>query len=130
MHFMASPDGFRRRPNERIHFTKHFSGSALDLLQSHSRHKCRTSIVALEDPPQYGVFLCCIADPLFLVCTAAQSGYALLHAAFETTRANINVALAKAVWGVERWTYSWLSSVQRSFSRWRRCFWACRPCPG
>jgi hypothetical protein len=39
--------------NERIHFTKHSSGSALNLLQSHSQHKCRTSIVALEDAPQY-----------------------------------------------------------------------------
>src|SRR6266404_2021892 len=47
------------------------------------------------------------------------------HAAFETTRANINAALAKAVRGVERWAYLWLSSLQRFFLPWRRCFWAC-----
>src|SRR6266404_3876404 len=64
MHFMASPGGFRRRPNERIHFTKHSSGSALDLLQSHSQHKCRTSIVALEDPPQYLLGTKCSATEL------------------------------------------------------------------
>src|SRR5258708_13309120 len=46
---MASPATFLTAANERIHFTKHSSGSAYNLLQSHSQHKCRTSIVALED---------------------------------------------------------------------------------
>jgi len=50
---MASPRRFLTAANERIHFTKHSSGSAFNLLQSHSQHKCRTSIVALEDTPQY-----------------------------------------------------------------------------
>jgi hypothetical protein len=38
--------------NERIHFTKHSSGSVHNLLQSHSQHKCGTSIVTLEDAHQ------------------------------------------------------------------------------
>jgi hypothetical protein len=50
---MASPATLLTAANERIHFTKHSSGSAHNLLQSHSQHQCRTSIVALEDARQY-----------------------------------------------------------------------------
>jgi len=49
MHFTASPATYFTAAYERILFTKHSSGSAFYLLQSHSRHECRTSIGALED---------------------------------------------------------------------------------
>jgi hypothetical protein len=49
---MASPATFLTAANERIHFTKHSSGSAFNLLQSHSQHKCGTSNVTLEDVRQ------------------------------------------------------------------------------
>jgi len=49
---MASPATFLTAAYERIHFTKHSSGSTYNLLQSHSQHKCGTSIAGLEDALQ------------------------------------------------------------------------------
>jgi hypothetical protein len=131
---MASPATFLTAANERIHFTKHSSGSAFNLLQSHSQHKCRTSTVALEDVnPRLGrgetqrnktrhkrFFLESVKNQR----TAAQLLCALRHAWLQHAAPGLhvalriggmrrskrrvlrsNAALAKAVRGVERWTY-------------------------
>jgi hypothetical protein len=49
MHFTVSPATYFTAAYERILFSKHSSGSAIYLLQSHSRQECRTSTGGLED---------------------------------------------------------------------------------
>src|SRR5271163_4831913 len=88
MHFMASPAAYLTAAYERILFTKHsFKGPALYLLQSHSRHECRTSTGALEDAKH------CAASALCR-CGATYSQ----HAAFET-HANIGGGAGKKRFG-------------------------------
>src|SRR6266478_637294 len=90
---MASPATFLTAANERIHFTKHSSGSAFNLLQSHSQHQvwhkqchvgrcapgpcsrrnaAQQSSLLLESAKNHcaAAIVVCTADSL-IVCTAA-----------------------------------------------------------
>jgi hypothetical protein len=118
MHFTASPATYFTAAYERILFTKHSSGSAFYLLQSHSRHECRTSIGALEDADLQQCKLrarraACNAtsDPRFGLSIAkgesvrggpryvGMAVHSSRHAAFETRRVKIGRGAGKKVSG-------------------------------
>src|SRR5580692_1074632 len=119
-------------------------GAAFYLLQSHSRHECRTSTVALEDA---GVQQCRLCVRLGRPATQQGTSVSVSRSAtaqplrdrhimqaarrifaIRPTKQGVlllDAALAKRFQGVEQWTYSSLSSLRRCCSRWARCCWAC-----